>query len=63
MMCWEESGGFFGDFERSVVGFRGFDKVDLFFIMEQLKDLFADVPFTDRDRVSEILQDEGVSLA
>ena len=59
-MCWEESGGFFGDFEPSVVGF---DKLDLFFIMEQLKDLFADVPFTDRDRVSEILQDEGVSLA
>lgn len=35
----------------------------LFFTMEQLKDLFAGVPFTDRDRVSEILQDEGVSLA
>lgn len=29
--------------------------------MEQLKDILSDVPFTDKDRVIEMLQDEGVS--
>ena len=57
-------GGFFGGSERTVVNsFRisrsqylsGFD------IMEQIKHIFSDVPFTDKDRVMEILQAEGVS--
>lgn len=35
--------------------------VSFFDIMEQIKDILGDVPFTDKDRVMEILQAEGVS--
>ena len=35
--------------------------VSFFNIMEQIKDILGDIPFTDKDRVMEILQAEGVS--
>jgi len=35
--------------------------ITIIFIMDELKKVFAGVQFTDRDRVMENLQEEGVS--
>ena len=61
------SGGFFGGFFVNLNGlsFHCFSDlsvaVSFFDIREQIKDILGDVPFTDKDRVMEILQAEGVS--